>query len=212
MTEQWIILSLCGTAVVGMGLWVVFFGFRIRWPKGTKVRSSFLGYEAVVIFERGEFGVPPDKHQQVADACAHAVWCAAEAWLRSGLGPSVQPAIEMTPYCCWFRADGPFEQWKSHRNQAKNTAAYAAQVYKPIGSGPAMAVIRERYWSDVIERGAPVIHEALHSLMMKTGHIGGDWRHANTEVWEGHGSATAEATAHLLFVESRRVPTIPPST
>lgn len=198
---QIVITALVIAGFLAMGIWALTYGRKIKYPDGIRVtmHARTPSMRVVTVLDGDIEGMSSSEAEDIAWACTDAVECAAIAWHKEGMPGNPWKSLEL--FCCWIRTERAYENdvlnWKEF---VKHTAAYLAQVPRAIGSGPPMAVIREKYIFSIKDFGQPVIHEALHHLAREYTDPMADRNHVDERIWED-----VAAAAIKVFDERRRV-------
>ncbi len=189
-TEQIVTLVLTGAGFIGIGLYALLVGRRLRWPDGRKLkRRTSQGAMVTIIDAPGD---SPGERARVGDACMRAVQTTFEVW--SDLRPSDDPAEEFPEFAVWF-VDDMDERQKMFPGSAsdQSTKAYLDRVSRKLGSDSVpMAIIRDTLGPLVVKEGRPVIHECIHALLGEFSSEGVDRDHSD-RAWRTE-ALTAEST------------------
>lgn len=188
----WIIL---GAVIVCFVVMIVFFlkrANKLQLPKGLLISTNgnYKGYKVHVIVSPKIPALDKQKQQQLVDSCARAAWAIDTMWALPRKDSVAETVV-------WFKSDNEFVGTDHYQIWAHNVASYIIRCHRMFGKSVPMAVIRERYIDEVIQRGEPVIHEWCHALLGE--YVSSPSNHTQAKVWAVLGSATSQYQARVFF-------------
>lgn len=170
--EQWIILAIVGAALLGGIIFLVYKKLTRDFPVGTRTTRKY--GETRIHLVTAEGSIVSDKRNKLMDA--------------------VELAVKVT-----LRASGSYDDFKNY------VVYYVSDDYINPGyrafskkfDGMHGMVVSDRFLSEIIATGEPVIHEVLHATL--NDYVGDPTDHEDDSVWAKFGDSTVQARARKEY-------------
>lgn len=191
LTVKIAILAFTLATFVGFGIYFFFFGRRLKWPDGERLkRKTKKGAEVVTIIGPGVAKLFPghgDK-SRLADACRNAIDACFTTWNRYRPHDIAEESFDQ--FAVEFVTDEEIDRraaafWGVDEDgkPRQRVNGYMWTVKRQQwGEDIPLAVVRGSLWELVIAKGKPVVHEAVHALLGEFSTEGGNRDHTH-EAW-----------------------------
>ena len=199
MNPGTIVAVATGIGFLLIGLWVLLFGFKVKYPAGDRRDVTKYGFTSTTIVHAGmltnaELGT-------LAARCHEAIYAMIETWAELPSQPWIGQHLKtLDGFCCCFFPSTRYDsEWQSYKLIGKGSNAVRIQLKRPIGSGPLATMVRADVIANVLRTGDPIGHEALHALWLW------DPLHARPDIWERGAVEWAKLTSFEQKERARRL-------
>jgi hypothetical protein len=207
-----IILGLTLAAFLTLGIYALFFGRKIKYPKGYKTVGKFDNVKITIIVDQDNDSLAAikDKNtnkiknfiyngqyvsfEDLKNYCINAVASTVAAYNQNMIQVKLPSELGIR-----FARNSHF----SESDYFKNAAGYADFANpKLFGRSVPLVVVKSKFLKNILDRGQPVIHELIHAFEFESNRSY-DHNHKNEKLWESHGRQSVESVSVQLWKDMK---------